>query len=63
METWQRLELEYAARLRTGLRAERKRLYAEAYSEVSRLRAASLPRTPRSGQRGRRMRWSGCFGA
>ncbi|MBI2524432.1 MAG: methyltransferase domain-containing protein [Candidatus Rokubacteria bacterium] len=46
MERWQELELQYARRLRQSSRAERRALYAEAYSVVSELRARTMPPDP-----------------
>ena len=46
MERWEQLELEYAERLRTSSREERKALYAEAYSVVSEQAIKSLPDDP-----------------
>ncbi len=43
MEDWQLLELEYARRLRSSTREERRTLYAEAYSAVGALRIPLLP--------------------
>jgi len=46
MEDWQRLELDYAKRLRSCSPDERKELYVEAYSAVAKLRMASMPADP-----------------
>jgi SAM-dependent methyltransferase len=45
-EPWKLLEIEYGRRIRAAGRAERRALYAEANSEVAKLRLASLPNEP-----------------
>ena len=42
MERWVELEFDYARRLRTSNREQRKALYSEAYSEVSKARMAAF---------------------
>jgi 2-polyprenyl-3-methyl-5-hydroxy-6-metoxy-1,4-benzoquinol methylase len=46
MNDWQKLEIEYAERLRKSTPAERKELYIEAYSAVSEKGATLMPEEP-----------------
>lgn len=46
LESWEKLEIEYAEKLKRSSYEERKKLYSKAYSEVSKLRMATMSPDP-----------------